>query len=182
MDRLPTHQSPRPPTTRALSSPALPVSIQSRLLRPSAKADLPLLRLPEPGKPTRPLGRLPPTTSLRSSHHTLPPSPHHRPTTQHHTPNRSSLQHPKHLTPQPPPWHPLSRQTGPRPGRDRHRCDNGPESTAMAIVRHLERTGTATVQISPGAIWDNGNVESFDCRPGHQLLNCGDFQGLWEAR
>lgn len=62
------------------------------------------------------------------------------------------------------------------------RSDNGPEFIARAIRQHLERTGTKTLYIAPGAPWENGYAESFFSRLRDELLNVEEFTNLAEAR
>ena len=42
------------------------------------------------------------------------------------------------------------------------RSDNGPEFTAKAVRKWLERLGVATLFIEPGSPWENGYIESFN--------------------
>jgi transposase InsO family protein len=44
------------------------------------------------------------------------------------------------------------------------RSDNGPEFTAKAIRRWLNRVGVKTLFIEPGSPWENGYIESFKAR------------------
>lgn len=44
------------------------------------------------------------------------------------------------------------------------RSDNGPEFTAKAVREWLSRLEVQTLFIAPGSPWENGYVESFNCR------------------
>jgi putative transposase len=62
------------------------------------------------------------------------------------------------------------------------RSDNGPEFTARAIRRWLERLGVKTLFIEPGSPWENGYIESFNGKLRDELLNREIFTTLQEAR
>jgi len=62
------------------------------------------------------------------------------------------------------------------------RSDNGPEFIAKRIREHLERIGSQTLYIAPGAPWENGYAESFFSRLRSELLNVEEFANLAEAR
>jgi len=62
------------------------------------------------------------------------------------------------------------------------RSDNGPEFTAGAVRKWLERVGVATLYIEPGSPWENGYNESFNGKLRDELLNREVFTSLWEAR
>jgi transposase InsO family protein len=62
------------------------------------------------------------------------------------------------------------------------RSDNGPEFTAKAVRRWLERLGVTTLFIEPGSPWENGYVESFNGRLRDELLNGEIFTTLLEAK
>jgi len=51
------------------------------------------------------------------------------------------------------------------------RSDNGPEFTARAVRQWLSRTGVRTLFIEPGSPWENGYIESFNCKLRDELLN-----------
>jgi len=42
------------------------------------------------------------------------------------------------------------------------RSDNGPEFTAKAVRKWLERLEVKTLFIEPGSPWENGYIESFN--------------------
>lgn len=64
---------------------------------------------------------------------------------------------------------------------DHIRSDNGPEFTATAVREWLTRIDVQTLFITPGSPWENGYVESFNCRL--KLFLKGDiFDTLQEAR
>jgi transposase InsO family protein len=44
---------------------------------------------------------------------------------------------------------------------DHIRSGNGPEFTAKAVRKWLERLGVKTLFIEPGSPWENGYIESF---------------------
>jgi transposase InsO family protein len=62
------------------------------------------------------------------------------------------------------------------------RSDNGPEFTAKAVRKWLERLGVKTLYIEPGSPWENGYVESFNGKLRDELLNREIFTTLTEAR
>ena len=61
------------------------------------------------------------------------------------------------------------------------RSDNGPEFTANAIRRWLNRIGVKTLFIEPGSPWENGYIESFNGKLRDELLNREVFTTLTEA-
>ena len=62
------------------------------------------------------------------------------------------------------------------------RSDNGPEFTAKAVRRWLNRVGVKTLFIEPGSPWENGYVESFNSKLRDELLNGEIFTTLTEAK
>ena len=62
------------------------------------------------------------------------------------------------------------------------RSDNGPEFTAQAIRRWLNRLGVKTLFIEPGSPWENGYIESFNGKLRDELLNRETFYTLIEAK
>jgi len=62
------------------------------------------------------------------------------------------------------------------------RSDNGPEFTAKAVRKWLNRMGVMTLFIEPGSPWENGYVESFNSKLRDELLNGEIFTTLIEAR
>ena len=62
------------------------------------------------------------------------------------------------------------------------RSDNGPEFTAKAVRKWLDRVGVKTLFIEPGSPWENGYNESFNGRLRDELLNGEIFTTLAEAR
>ena len=62
------------------------------------------------------------------------------------------------------------------------RSDNGPEFTAMAIRKWLNRLGIKTLFIEPGSPWENGYIESFNGKLRDELLNREIFTTLIEAK
>ena len=62
------------------------------------------------------------------------------------------------------------------------RSDNGPEFTARAVRRWLNRLGVKTLFIEPGSPWENGYIESFNGKLRDELLNREIFTTLEEAR
>ena len=62
------------------------------------------------------------------------------------------------------------------------RLDNGPEFTAKAIRKWLERLGVKTLFIEPSSPWENGYIESFNGRLRDELLNREIFTTLIEAK
>ena len=68
-------------------------------------------------------------------------------------------------------------------GRPEHvRSDNGPEFTAKAVRRWLNRIGVKTLFIEPGGPWKNGYIESFNGKLRDELLNREIFMTLIEAK
>jgi len=62
------------------------------------------------------------------------------------------------------------------------RSDNGPEFTANAVRRWLNRLGVKTLFIEPGSPWENGYIESFNGKLRDELLNLEIFTTLTEAK
>ena len=62
------------------------------------------------------------------------------------------------------------------------RSDNGPEFTAKAIRKWLNRLGIKTLFIEPGSPWENGYIESFNGKLRDELLNRDIFTTLTEAK
>jgi transposase InsO family protein len=62
------------------------------------------------------------------------------------------------------------------------RSDNGPEFTAKAIRKWLNRLGVKTLFIEPGSPWENGYIESFNGKMRDELLNREIFTTLHEAK
>ncbi len=62
------------------------------------------------------------------------------------------------------------------------RSDNGPEFTAKAVRKWLERIGVKTAFIEPGSPWENGYNESFNGKLRDELLNGEVFYNLKEAK
>ena len=62
------------------------------------------------------------------------------------------------------------------------RSDNGPEFTAKAVRKWLERLGVKTLFIEPGSPWENGYIESFNGKLRDELLNREVFTTLMEAK
>ena len=62
------------------------------------------------------------------------------------------------------------------------RSDNGPEFTAKAIRKWLNRIGVKTLYIEPGSPWENGYIESFNGKLRDELLNREIFTTLKEAK
>ena len=62
------------------------------------------------------------------------------------------------------------------------RSDNGPEFTAKAIRKWLNRLGVKTLYIEPGSPWENGYIESFNGKLRDELLDREIFTTLEEAR
>ncbi|KSV18117.1 integrase, partial [Dehalococcoides mccartyi] len=62
------------------------------------------------------------------------------------------------------------------------RSDNGPEFTAKAIRKWLNRLDIKTLFIEPGSPWENGYIESFNGKLRDELLNLEIFTTLAEAR
>jgi putative transposase len=62
------------------------------------------------------------------------------------------------------------------------RSDNGPEFTARAVRKWLERLGVKSLFIEPGSPWENGYVESFNGKLRDGLLDGEIFTTLLEAK
>jgi putative transposase len=62
------------------------------------------------------------------------------------------------------------------------RSDNGPEFTAKAVRKWLNRLGVKTLFIERGSPWENGYIESFNGKMRDELLNMEIFTTLEEAR
>jgi len=62
------------------------------------------------------------------------------------------------------------------------RSDNGPEFTAKAVRKWLERLGVKTLFIEPGSPWENGYIESFNGKLRDELLNREVFTTSTEAK
>jgi len=62
------------------------------------------------------------------------------------------------------------------------RSDNGPEFTAQAVRKWLNRLGVKTLFIEPGSPWENGYIESFNGKLRDELLNREIFTTLEEAK
>jgi putative transposase len=62
------------------------------------------------------------------------------------------------------------------------RSDNGPEFTAKAVRKWLNRLGVKTLFIEPGSPWENGYIESFNGKLRDELLNREIFTTLEEAK
>jgi len=62
------------------------------------------------------------------------------------------------------------------------RSDNGPEFTAKAVRKWLNRLGVKTLFIEPGSPWENGYIESFNGKLRDELLNREVFYTLTEAK
>ena len=62
------------------------------------------------------------------------------------------------------------------------RSDNGPEFTARAIRRWLNKLGVKTLFIEPGSPWENGYIESFNGKLRDELMNREIFTTLEEAK
>jgi len=62
------------------------------------------------------------------------------------------------------------------------RSDNGPEFTAKAVRKWLERLGVKTLFIEPGSPWENGYIESFNGKMRDELLDREVFTTLKEAK
>jgi transposase InsO family protein len=65
---------------------------------------------------------------------------------------------------------------------DHIRSGNGPEFTAKAVRKWLERLGVKTLFIEPGSPWENGYIESFNGKLRDELLNREIFTTLIEAK
>ena len=62
------------------------------------------------------------------------------------------------------------------------RSDNGPEFTAKAVRKWLNRLGVKTLFIEPGSPWENGYIESFNGKMRDELLDREIFTTLKEAK
>jgi transposase InsO family protein len=62
------------------------------------------------------------------------------------------------------------------------RSDNGPEFTARAVRKWLNRLGVKTLFIERGSPWENGYIESFNGKMRDELLNREIFTALAEAK
>jgi len=62
------------------------------------------------------------------------------------------------------------------------RSDNGPEFTANAVRRWLNRLGVKTLFIEPGSPWENGYIESFNGKLRDEFLDREIFTTLEEAK
>jgi transposase InsO family protein len=62
------------------------------------------------------------------------------------------------------------------------RSDNGPEFTAQAIRKWLNKLGVKTLYIEPGSPWGNGYIESFNGKLRDELLSREIFTTLQEAK
>ena len=62
------------------------------------------------------------------------------------------------------------------------RSDNGPEFTAKAVRKWLNRLGVKTLFIERGSPWENGYVESFNGKLRDELLDREIFTTLEEAK
>jgi putative transposase len=62
------------------------------------------------------------------------------------------------------------------------RSDNGPEFTAKAVRKWLNRLGVKTLFIERGSPWENGYIESFNWKLRDELLNREMFNTLKEAK
>jgi transposase InsO family protein len=62
------------------------------------------------------------------------------------------------------------------------RSDNGPEFTARAVRKWLNRLGVKTLFIEPGSPWENGYIESFNGKMRDELLDREIFTTLAEAQ
>jgi len=62
------------------------------------------------------------------------------------------------------------------------RSDNGPVFVSKAVKRWCAESGTGTLYIDPGALWQNGIVESFGGRLRDELLSSELLERLAEAR
>jgi putative transposase len=62
------------------------------------------------------------------------------------------------------------------------RSDNGPEFTAKAVRKWLNRLGVKTLFIERGSPWENGYIESFNGKLRDELLDREIFTILEEAR
>ena len=62
------------------------------------------------------------------------------------------------------------------------RSDNGPEFTAKAVRKWLNRLGVKTLFIERGSPWENGYIESFNGKMRDELLEREVFTTLKEAQ
>jgi transposase InsO family protein len=62
------------------------------------------------------------------------------------------------------------------------RSDNGPEFTANAIRKWLNRLDVKTLFIEPGSPWENGYIESFNGKFRDELLDQEILDTLLEAQ
>ena len=62
------------------------------------------------------------------------------------------------------------------------RSDNGPEFTANAIRKWLNRLDVKTLFIEPGSPWENGYIESFSGQFRDELLDREILDTLLEAQ
>lgn len=62
------------------------------------------------------------------------------------------------------------------------RSDNGPEFIAEAVRNWISAVGAHTVYITPGSLWGNGYIESFNARLRDELLNGEVFYSIKEAQ
>jgi putative transposase len=62
------------------------------------------------------------------------------------------------------------------------RSDNGPEFTAKAVRKYLNKLGVKTLYIEPGSPWENGYIESFNGKMRDELLDREIFTTLDEAK
>ena len=62
------------------------------------------------------------------------------------------------------------------------RSDNGPEFTAKAVRKWLNKLGVKTLFIEPGSPWENGYIESFNGKMRDELLDREIFTTLDEAK
>ena len=62
------------------------------------------------------------------------------------------------------------------------RSDNGSEFIAKRVREFLSRLGTQPTYITPGSLWENGYVESFNGKMRNELLNGEIFDNIFEAR
>ena len=62
------------------------------------------------------------------------------------------------------------------------RSDNGPEFTAKAVRKWLNRLEVKTLFIEPGSPWENGYIESFNGKLRDELLGREIFTTLDEAK
>ena len=56
--------------------------------------------------------------------------------------------------------------------------DNGPEFTARAVWKWLERVGVKVLFITPGNPWENGYNESFNGTLGDEVLKREIFYSI----